>query len=102
MKSKLMAYLFMLSLFTSSPLVWANQTVQLEGVINVNEATVEQLMLLPGIGEKKAQEIIETRKVKLFESGEDLLAIKGIGEKMLERLGSHIAFSGKSTLKQVE
>ncbi len=56
-------------------------------VVNINTATVEQLTELPGIGETIAARIVAYRDVQgAFELPEDLLNVKGIGEKTLEEL----------------
>jgi competence protein ComEA len=49
--------------------------------IDIRTAGMDELILLPGIGEKRAQDIITYRQQKLFESDEELLNIKGIGIK---------------------
>jgi comEA protein len=50
--------------------------------INLNTATVEQLETLPGIGRKTAEAILEHRtKVGSFKKIEELMNVKGIGEK---------------------
>jgi competence protein ComEA len=49
--------------------------------IDIRTAGAEELELLPGIGEKRAADIIAYRQSKQFESTEELLNIKGIGAK---------------------
>lgn len=54
--------------------------------ISVNQGNAEDLMNLPGIGKKTAEQIIEYREQNgFFQSPEDLLRVKGIGEKKLEK-----------------
>jgi competence protein ComEA len=53
--------------------------------VNINTATVEQLTTLPGVGEAIAQAIVDYRDNNgAFRSADDLLQVKGIGEKKLE------------------
>ena len=54
-----------------------------EGQLNVNAASRDELMALPGIGEVMALRIIEGRPYK---KPEDLLSVPGIGEKSLEKI----------------
>jgi comEA protein len=57
------------------------------GMVDLNQAGLSELMSLPGIGEVKAKAILEYRdKVGLFQSVDELLQVKGIGEKSLEKL----------------
>jgi competence ComEA-like helix-hairpin-helix protein len=60
--------------------------------ININTASRVELMRLPGIGEKTAQQIIEFRKQNKFKSKEDLLKIKGFGKKKLQRIEMFITY----------
>lgn len=62
-----------------------------KSVININTATKEELMRLNGVGEKKAETIIEYREENgLFNKKEDLMNIPGIGQKTFENLQEHI------------
>lgn len=58
-----------------------------DDTININTATVTELQELSGIGEKKAQAIIDYREENgPFASVEDLTEVSGIGEKTVEKL----------------
>jgi competence protein ComEA len=55
--------------------------------VNINTASLKQLISLPGVGKAKAAAIIEYRtKNGKFKSVEDLMNVKGVGEKMLQKL----------------
>jgi len=59
--------------------------VEKEGKVNINTATVEELKMLKGIGEKKAEAIIEYRKQNgSFKNKEELMKVRGIGKKLYE------------------
>lgn len=55
-----------------------------EGKVNINTAGKEQLMTLKYIGEEYAQRIIEYRTNQKFENPEDILKVKGIGQKTFD------------------
>jgi competence protein ComEA len=60
--------------------------------INLNTATIDQLETLPGIGRKTAERIIEYRtKAGGFKRIEDLMNVKGIGEKSFLKLKPLVA-----------
>lgn len=56
------------------------------GAVDFNSATKEELMEIKGIGEKKAEAIIEYRKTNKINSVEDLEAIKGFGPGLIEKI----------------
>ena len=61
--------------------------------VNINKAGMDELVALPYIGEVKARAIMEYRDMHgPFNSLEDLLNVKGIGPKTLERIRDYIVF----------
>ncbi len=74
---------------------------QLQGTVNINTADAAQLTLLPGIGPKMAESIIAYRSsVGTFNSIEDLVNVKGIGPKSLEKMRPYLSIKGETTLKK--
>jgi len=68
--------------------------------ININTATKDELVALPGIGPAKAQAIVDYRKAHgPFKTVEELKDVKGIGAKRFEKLKPELAVSGPSTAK---
>jgi competence protein ComEA len=69
------------------------------GVVNLNTADAPQLELLPRVGAKAAQRIIDYRKEHgNFKKTSDLMQVKGFGEKSFERLSAFVTVDGKTTL----
>ena len=69
------------------------------GVVNINSADAGQLSLLPRVGEKAAQRIIDYRTEHgPFKKTSDLMQVKGIGAKTFEGLSAYVAVEGKTTL----
>ncbi len=54
--------------------------------IDINEASVEELCKLPGVGKKRAESIVAYRNRRRFTRPTQLLNIRGIGRKTLERM----------------
>lgn len=65
----------------------APQRLVCGGAIDLNRDAATDIELLPGIGPKKARAIVDSRiKEGRFESVEELVRIKGIGEKTVQRI----------------
>jgi competence ComEA-like helix-hairpin-helix protein len=62
--------------------------------VELNTATQEELCTLPGIGPRKAQAILALRKKRPFTRVTQLLEVRGIGRKTLERLKPYIRLEG--------
>ena len=68
-----------------------NSALTETGLININTATAEQLMELPGIGEAKAAAILEYRAgIGQFTAQEEIMKVSGIGEAMFEKIKDKI------------
>ena len=73
---------------------------KLQGALNINTATVEELQMLPEIGPAIAKDIVKYRTEKgPFKSIADLDKVKGIGKKKLEAIRPYCVLEGASTLK---
>lgn len=69
------------------------------GVVNINTADATQLALLPRIGVKAAQQIIDYRTAHgPFHKTTDLMQVKGFGQKRFDKLNPYLVVEGKTTL----
>jgi len=58
--------------------------------IDLNRASVTELMRLPGVGEKRAQAIVAHRAKQPFRRLEDVLAVKGLGPAWLGKVKASV------------
>lgn len=86
------------ALLTATP---AFAAPALEGQVNINTATVEQLALLPGIGPAMAQKIVDYRAKRPFQETNHVIRIKGIGPKTYAKFKQYLVLKGDSNLHQV-
>jgi len=98
-KKPLIILIFFLSGFILFQNVLAECT---EGQININTAPAEDLDKITQIGPTTAAKIIEARNIKLFESLDDLLNVKGIGLVTLDKIKQEeLACVGSTDSSQV-
>lgn len=85
----LLSILFLGLLFSESSL--AAKKKPPERPVNLNTANSEQLQQVPGIGPATAGKILQMRKTYgPFKSVDDLLAIRGLGAKRLEKMRKYL------------
>jgi len=73
----------------------------LEGVVNLNTATPDELRLIPGVGPARVRNILAYRRAHPFRTVDELARIKGIGRKTIRRWRLHLAVGGPSTAQRV-
>ncbi|PNV84069.1 MAG: DNA-binding protein [Sulfurimonas sp.] len=65
------------------------------GAVDINKADKDELMSIKGVGEAKANAILEYRKANnCFSSVDELKEVKGFGDKMLEKNRGNITAEG--------
>lgn len=75
----------------------AENTPTMDGRIDLNTATIQQLRLLPGVGETTAQKILAYREeVGGFTALEELMNVSGIGEKKFADMLPYIKIGGNN------
>ena len=69
--------------------------------ININTASSDELQQVPGIGPVTAEKILQMRKsYGAFKSVDDLLSIKGLGKKRLEKMRKYLTVGKVAASKQ--
>ncbi len=75
---------------TESETTEATSSSSSNGKVNINQASLDELTSLPGIGAVIAQHIIDYRSISRFDSIEDIKNVKGIGDATYEKLKDQI------------
>lgn len=71
---------------------YAQNTERLKEKININEADVNELMRLKGIGKTLAERIIDYRSNNgIFASPEEIKKVKGVGPALFEKIKDEIS-----------
>ncbi len=66
-----------------------HDAIQFSGIVDINTAGIDELMTLPGIGQKTAEKIIVKRKeLGKYNSLEDIMLLSGIGAKTYKNISS--------------
>ena len=69
--------------------------------VNINQASAKEISNLPRIGIKVAERIVEYRQAHgAFSRIEDLMEVKGVGDKLFTELKPYLALSGPTTLTE--
>ena len=83
--------LFLFLSLICSPAVLGGKKKPPARPVNINTATSEELQQVPGIGPATAEKILQMRKsYGTFKSVDDLLAIRGLGPKRLEKMRKYL------------
>jgi competence ComEA-like helix-hairpin-helix protein len=70
-------------------------------VVNINTADAKQLAFLPRVGASLAERIVDYRKENgPFKSTDELMLVRGVGEKLYAQLKPYLAISGETTLDE--
>ena len=87
-------------LLTAGVAAGAKKKAPVEGVVNINTASPEQLRLLPRIGPSMARRIVAYRIKRRFRRPREIVRVRGIGRRTYRRLRPYLAVTGPTTLKK--
>ncbi len=73
----------------------------LVGAVNLNTASVAELTLLPGMGPKRAQALVQYRERRRLTHSRQVTRVRGIGPGTYRRWRTHIKVRGENTLRRL-
>jgi len=82
------------ALLAATPALAAKKALPPGERLDLNRATVSELMRLPGVGAKRAQAIVAHRSKQPFRRAEDVLAVKGLGPAWFSKVKGNLAVGG--------
>ena len=100
MSARARALLAAAALLAAFPALAAKKALPPGERVDLNRASVTELMRLPGVGEKRAQAIVAHRTKQPFRRTEDVLAVKGLGPAWFAKVkGNLVAGGAPASLK---
>ncbi len=96
MKRALLVAVAAAVLLLATPALAAKKALGPGERIDLNRASVAELMRLPGVGEKRAQAIVAQRARQPFRRLEDVLVVKGIGPAWLAKVKANVTAGAPS------
>ena len=82
------------ALLAASPALAAMKGLPPGERLDLNRATVAELMRLPGVGERKAQAIVAHRQKQPFRRAEDVVQVKGFGPAWFQKVKGNLVAGG--------
>ena len=99
-KSRFLSSILFLGLLATT-LAAAAMAAEGKRVVNINTADAAKLAFLPRVGPAVAERIVDYRKENgPFKSTEDLMHVRGIGEKTYELIKPYVTLSGETSLTE--
>lgn len=77
-------------LLAAGPALAAGKSLPPGERVDLNRASVTELMRLPGVGQKRAQAIVASRSKQPFRRVEDVLSVKGLGPAWLQKVKANV------------
>jgi len=100
-KRRLLSSILFLGLLAASLPSQVTAAEVKQRMVNVNTADATKLSLLPRVGPAVAERILDYRKENgPFKSAEDLMQVRGIGEKTFALIKPYVALSGETSLTE--